>query len=140
MATSRRPSQSWALVDLEEGRVDTAAAFGGKLLEAAMPDGAEGTAEMVKAGLLGLNALPRVGALAKGTARALAWPMEHLARAKRPDLSIGDTVCIRQAARFDWIEVLMAAQGELGRDDLRLVPPGITFAEACHGYCWPGLS
>jgi hypothetical protein len=33
----------------------------------------------------------------------------------------------------------MAAQGELGRDDLRLVPPGITFAEACHGYCWPGL-
>lgn len=134
----------WSIVALEQARTDTAAAVAGRILEnplvPLLPDGTENTAEMTKAALLGLGRRPGLpNALARAAGWMLAWPFERLARPRRLDLSIGEVVCIRDAGRYDLVELLLRVQGELGRPDLELVQPGITFEEAKRGYRWSGL-
>lgn len=136
---------AWNLSELRAQRSKVAgevSKLAGKLLDKTMPNGGN-ILELSRTTLSYLKYSPhRIGEAARTVSNAMdevmAKPVEILARPRRVDLSVGNTVCVRNAARYDLVELLEKAASELPLGYPLLVQPGLTLEDVKTNYEWKG--
>ena len=129
------PLETFTLEYLEEQRTGRANKIATALLERALPDGAEGVDSIVQYSDMLLDSYAPNAANA--VRKTLTLPIFLMQRPKRLSFRFGNTELVREAARYDLVEVLTKLHAYLGRNDIRLVKPGVTFA-GTREYHWQG--